>query len=292
MAAGARHIYHQYTVRVEGDRDGALAQLKEAGVGSAVYYPTPIHRLVPYAHVDVDLPVTDRAAAEVLSIPVHPSLSRRRHRPRHRRGEHIGAPAVTEQLRAGLIGMGAMGRNHARVLNSLEGVELVAVADPMASARPCRSGVQLVQEVEQLIALGIDYAVVACPTIIHEPIGLALAEAGVHALIEKPLANTAEASNRLAAAFESRGLVAGVGHIERFNPAMRLSARAPRSGRAGGDPPGRDPPPGPVPGPHRRRRGRQGPRHARHRPHGLRDRPDLPEIGAQRSRARAASTRT
>nr|BFF23491.1 DegT/DnrJ/EryC1/StrS family aminotransferase [Glycomyces mayteni] len=75
VAAGARHIYHQYTVRVEGDRDGALEQLKAAGVGSAVYYPTPIHKLIPYAHMDVELPVTDRAAAEVLSIPVHPSLT-------------------------------------------------------------------------------------------------------------------------------------------------------------------------------------------------------------------------
>jgi perosamine synthetase len=75
VAPGARHIYHQYTVRVEGDRDGALAQLKDAGVGSAVYYPTPIHKLIPYAHMDVDLPETDRAAAEVLSIPVHPSLT-------------------------------------------------------------------------------------------------------------------------------------------------------------------------------------------------------------------------
>ncbi|MEU5157017.1 DegT/DnrJ/EryC1/StrS family aminotransferase [Glycomyces sp. NPDC021274] len=75
VAPGARHIYHQYTVRVTGDRDSALAQLKDAGVGSAVYYPTPIHKLVPYAHMDVDLPVTDKAAAEVLSIPVHPSLT-------------------------------------------------------------------------------------------------------------------------------------------------------------------------------------------------------------------------
>jgi perosamine synthetase len=75
VAPGARHIYHQYTVRVEGGRDAALDQLKDAGIGSAVYYPTPIHKLIPYAHMDVDLPVTDRAAAEVLSIPVHPSLS-------------------------------------------------------------------------------------------------------------------------------------------------------------------------------------------------------------------------
>jgi UDP-N-acetylglucosamine 3-dehydrogenase len=127
---------------------------------------------------------------------------------------------VTEQLRAGLIGMGAMGRNHARVLNALDGVELVAVADPVASASALPAGVRPVETVEELIALGIDYAVVACPTIYHEPIGLALAEAGVHALIEKPLAHTAEAAHRLAEAFESRGLIGGVGHIERFNPAI------------------------------------------------------------------------
>ncbi|MFB9659316.1 Gfo/Idh/MocA family oxidoreductase [Glycomyces mayteni] len=133
------------------------------------------------------------------------------------------------QLRAGLIGLGAMGRNHARVLHALEGVELVAVADPVAAASSLPSGVRLVETVEQLIELGLDYAVVACPTVHHEPIGLALAEAGVHALIEKPLAHTAEASTRLADAFEAKGLVGAVGHIERFNPAIaslreRLSA--------------------------------------------------------------------
>jgi len=76
VAEGARHIYHQYTVRVRGDRDGAQKLLTEAGVGTAVYYPTPIHRLLPYADLDADLPVTDRAASEVLSLPVHPSLTR------------------------------------------------------------------------------------------------------------------------------------------------------------------------------------------------------------------------
>ncbi|RRR97688.1 Gfo/Idh/MocA family protein [Glycomyces terrestris] len=133
------------------------------------------------------------------------------------------------QLRAGLIGLGAMGRNHARVLHALDGVDLVAVADPVADAASLPSGVRLVQTVDQLLELGIDYAVVACPTVHHEPIGLALAEAGVHALIEKPLAHTAEAAARLADAFEARGLVGAVGHIERFNPAIaslreRLSA--------------------------------------------------------------------
>ncbi|GEB53062.1 DegT/DnrJ/EryC1/StrS family aminotransferase [Streptomyces cacaoi] len=78
VAAGARHVYHQYTVRVPGGaeaRERVRAGLEAAGVGSAVYYPTPIHRLKPYASLGADLPVTDRAAAEVLSLPVHPALT-------------------------------------------------------------------------------------------------------------------------------------------------------------------------------------------------------------------------
>ncbi|MGW2819681.1 DegT/DnrJ/EryC1/StrS family aminotransferase [Streptomyces sp. NPDC001443] len=81
VAEGARHIFHQYTVRIRGDRDAAMASLTEAGIGNAVYYPTPIHRLKPYWEPDQkagrtwDLPETERAAAEVVSLPVHPGLS-------------------------------------------------------------------------------------------------------------------------------------------------------------------------------------------------------------------------
>ncbi|WP_308282229.1 Gfo/Idh/MocA family protein [Streptomyces lichenis] len=124
-------------------------------------------------------------------------------------------------LRAGLVGLGSMGRNHARVLASLDGVQLVGVVDPMGDKNGWSQGAPVLATVEELIALGIDYAVVACPTALHEPVGLALAEAGVHALIEKPLADTVEGARRLMEAFESRGLVAGVGHIERCNPALR-----------------------------------------------------------------------
>jgi predicted dehydrogenase len=74
---------------------------------------------------------------------------------------------------------------------------------------------------EELLAKGVDYVVVAAPTAMHEQLGLQLAEAGVSALIEKPLAHTVEAAKRLVDAFESRGLVAGVGHIERYNPALQ-----------------------------------------------------------------------
>lgn len=124
-------------------------------------------------------------------------------------------------LRAGLVGIGAMGRNHARVLAGLEGVELVGVVDPAGDPQGNAQGAPVIATVEELIALGIDYAVVACPTGLHEEVGLKLAEAGVGALIEKPLAHTVEAGQSLVEAFESRGLVAGVGHIERYNPALQ-----------------------------------------------------------------------
>lgn len=78
VAPGAEHVYHQYTIRVPDDRDGFVAALKEEhGVGSGVYYPVPSHRLpslARFARSD-ELSQTDRATREVVSLPVHPSLS-------------------------------------------------------------------------------------------------------------------------------------------------------------------------------------------------------------------------
>lgn len=75
VADGAVHVYHQYTIRVPEGRDGFAAALREEyNVGSGMFYPVPNHRLAPF-QVDVDLPETERAAAECLSLPVHPSLS-------------------------------------------------------------------------------------------------------------------------------------------------------------------------------------------------------------------------
>src|SRR4051812_7363226 len=119
---------------------------------------------------------------------------------------------MTAKLRAGLIGLGAMGRNHARVLQLMDGVQLVGVADPAGDVTGSLRGIPVVPTVTELIALGVDYAVVCAPTGFHEAVGLELAAAGVHALIEKPLAPSVEASRKLVAAFEGAGLVAGVGH--------------------------------------------------------------------------------
>src|SRR5699024_11017052 len=115
-------------------------------------------------------------------------------------------------LRAGLIGLGMMGRHHARVLGSLPGVDLVAVADPGGDQHGVAGHRPLLKSIEELIAVGLDYCMVAVPTIYHEEIGLALAEAGVHTMIEKPLAQDTASSERLAEAFESKGLVGAVGH--------------------------------------------------------------------------------
>ena len=74
---GVTHVYHQYTIRVH-ERDAFVEKLKERGVGSAIYYPIPVHRQKPFVAMgygDQSFPVTDRLTELVVSIPVHPSLS-------------------------------------------------------------------------------------------------------------------------------------------------------------------------------------------------------------------------
>lgn len=123
-------------------------------------------------------------------------------------------------LKMGIIGLGMMGRHHARVAREVEGVELVAVADAMGDPHGVAGDLPLYNSVEELIKHGIDAAVVVVPTQFHEEVGITLAEAGVHALIEKPVAHSIEAGERLVAAFDKQGLVGTVGHVERFNPAL------------------------------------------------------------------------
>jgi perosamine synthetase len=77
---GVTHAFHQYTVRVPGGRrDALLARLRERGIEAAVFYPAPVPRLPAYAEAwkDTPFPVAERAAAEVLSLPVHPALGDR-----------------------------------------------------------------------------------------------------------------------------------------------------------------------------------------------------------------------
>lgn len=139
---------------------------------------------------------------------------------------------MTGDLRAALVGIGMMGRHHARVLGSLDGVELVATVDPSGDPHGVSRGT-LVATVDAALERGIDYAVLAVPTAFHVEVGLQLAEAGVHVLVEKPIAPDAASSQQLVDAFAQRGLVGAVGHIERYNPALQEARRRLAAGELG-----------------------------------------------------------
>ncbi|GAA1432575.1 Gfo/Idh/MocA family oxidoreductase [Microlunatus lacustris] len=131
------------------------------------------------------------------------------------------------------MGLGMMGRHHARVLSTLDGVELVGMADGQGDVHGVAGGRPVLSTVEDLIKLGLDYCVVAVPTALHEEIGLELAAAGVHALIEKPLAQDVVSARKLAEAFAGSGLIGAVGHIERYNPALQSARRRIEQGELG-----------------------------------------------------------
>ena len=136
-------------------------------------------------------------------------------------------------LRAGLIGYGMMGKNHARVLSSLEGVELVAIADSDKSHHQQTGHVAFVERVEEIIEFKLDYCFVAVPTALHEQVGLLLAEAGIHTLMEKPLAPDFSSALRITEAFEKQNLIGAVGHIERYNASIQQAKRRINNGELG-----------------------------------------------------------
>lgn len=136
-------------------------------------------------------------------------------------------------LRAGLVGLGAMGGNHARVLRSMADVELVAAADPAGDPQGLLGPVPCVDDVDALVGRGIDVCVVAAPTARHLELALQLAEAGVHVLIEKPLAHDIASARRIRDEFAATDLVCAVGHIERYNPAIRELRRRLDRGQLG-----------------------------------------------------------
>ena len=138
-----------------------------------------------------------------------------------------------QPLRAGLVGLGVMGRHHARVLSSLPGVTLVGVVEPSEAVEALPGGLERFASLEGLLDRGVDYCVVAVPTASHREVGLQLAGSGVHALIEKPLAFDPEAAAEVTIAFEAAGLIGAVGHIERYNPALQEARRRVAQGELG-----------------------------------------------------------
>ena len=129
---------------------------------------------------------------------------------------------MTTPIRMAIVGAGIMGTNHARIAKQLLDVELVAVVDQdldKAIAACGNSPARPFGNVSEVVGL-IDAAVVAVPTTFHSETAIALIEAGIHVLVEKPLAPTVAEAKAIIAAADTAGVVLAVGHIERFNAAV------------------------------------------------------------------------
>ena len=128
-------------------------------------------------------------------------------------------------MKAAVIGVGHLGRHHARILATLPGVSLTGVVDinrDRATQIASQFGTTAFSHVDE-IAEKLDLAVIAVPTESHAAIALPLLESGVHTLVEKPVTQTVTEADTLIAAAKRAGVVLAVGHSERFNPAVAVA---------------------------------------------------------------------
>jgi predicted dehydrogenase len=134
-----------------------------------------------------------------------------------------------------VIGLGMIGRHHARLLQSSDRVQFVGAVDPGGDRYRAVHQPELVfGSVAELLARGtIDFAVVSVPTDLHLSVAQELAAAGVSMLIEKPLAATADDARRIVAVCAGAGIQVAVGHVERFNPALQELRRRLLDGQIG-----------------------------------------------------------
>ena len=137
--------------------------------------------------------------------------------------------AQSAPIKAGVAGAGVMGRNHARVLAEVQGVDLTTIFDPDSVTGQGVAdlyGANAVTTAEAFVDAGLDCAVVATPNRFHADLGVALLEKGVHVLVEKPIAPTVADAQRMIDAAKANDRVLMVGHVERFNPAVETVRRA------------------------------------------------------------------
>ena len=129
-------------------------------------------------------------------------------------------------IRVAVVGVGHLGRHHARIFRELPGVTLTAVADvnrPRAEEIAAANQTSAVFDYRELIGR-VDAVSIAVPTEKHAEVGAAFLDAGVPALIEKPLARTVAEADRLIEAARMRNVVLAAGHTERFNPAVAAAS--------------------------------------------------------------------
>lgn len=127
------------------------------------------------------------------------------------------------RIRMGVVGVGSLGFHHARLLREIPQVDLVGIHDVDArrlNEVAAALDVRAVAELDRLLA-EVEALVIAVPTVAHEEVALAALERGVHVLIEKPIAPTLEAADRILEAAAASGALVQIGHVERFNGALR-----------------------------------------------------------------------
>ncbi len=125
------------------------------------------------------------------------------------------------KLRIAVVGAGAFGRNHMRVIRSLPNAELAAICDADADRANAAAGEFETRALPLAeLAGAVDAAIVAVPTSVHAEVGCALLEAGIDVLVEKPIAPTLAEADALIDAAARNGRILQVGHLERFNPAI------------------------------------------------------------------------
>lgn len=126
-------------------------------------------------------------------------------------------------VRVGVVGVGVMGSNHARVFGEMPGVHLAGIADPDRGQAHLVSqalGCPAVDDLAGLLALGVDAVSIAAPTHLHHDLAIAAMRRGVHVMVEKPIASSVEEGRAIVAAARRANVSLMVGHVERFNPAV------------------------------------------------------------------------
>lgn len=137
------------------------------------------------------------------------------------------------KIKVALVGVGRMGKNHLRVLRETQGVELVAVVDTHAAPPGDLGAIPFLRSVAELARVDCSTVVVASPTATHFDVASELVAMGKHLLVEKPLASTYAQSKELIAAAAAKQTKLVVGHVERFNPAVRKLREVIREGWLG-----------------------------------------------------------
>ena len=143
-------------------------------------------------------------------------------------GEGDGVSAG-RPLKVGVVGVGVMGSNHARVLSEMAGIQLVGVVDPDRKQREFVArtlGCAEIDDLDALIRAGVDAVTIAAPTHLHHDLALQCIANGIHVMVEKPIAPTVEEGRAIVAAARRAGVTLTVGHVERFNPAVQSIKRA------------------------------------------------------------------